>query len=129
MKALIGTLAVLSLAGCTVERTVVQEATTTTTEAPSLVSPPPALPGGDERGYLTYIKTQFGPVGADDQLLLDTGWSVCSQFADGADLYDMEQRVYESSSDYNSAELLSIVVVSSILFLCPEFAYLLDTYV
>ena len=129
MKTLIGTLAVLSLAGCTVERTIVQEPTTTTTEAPSNTSRLPDLQGGDERGYLTYIKTNFGPTGVEDQLLLDTGWAVCSQFADGADLYDMEKRVYENSTSYESAELLSLVVASSIVYLCPEFVYLLESYV
>ena len=128
MRALIGTLAILSLAGCTVERTIVQEPATTT-ESLGQPTSAPTLEGGDERGYLTYVKTNFGPVGVEDQLLLDTGWSVCSQFSDGADLYDMEQRVYDISDSYESAELLSLVVAASILYLCPEFTYLVESYV
>ena len=64
-KIALAALTVAITVGCTVERTVIQEATTTipaeTTPAPTQPPTTPAPAGGDENGYILAVNT-YAPI-------------------------------------------------------------------
>jgi hypothetical protein len=113
------------LTGCTIDRrTVVTETTTTkptqTTAAPETTYDPEFL-------YVDSIRSiHDGPVYSSDQDLLDTGYAVCNGAANGATAEDMINKINASASDQDSYNLLMELTVAALMFLCPQYQYLID---
>lgn len=121
MKILIGAVALVALTGCTIERTIVQEATTTTSPPSTQYTPPTTAPlvGGDEVGFINAIEAEHGDLAGSEQLAIDTGYAVCSQLDAGTSLRDIENMIYQSATDSDSVDFLSYVTAAAVVFLCP----------
>lgn len=65
---------------------------------------------------------------SSDSDLLDMGWAVCDVLDDGYDLNDIiDYFVYESDfSTEEEFEALGIVVGGAVVYLCPEYSYMID---
>lgn len=121
MKLVIGAVAVVALTGCTIERTIVQEATTTTSPPITQYVPPvTTLPvGGDEIGFINSIENTHGDLAGSEQLALDTGYAVCAQLDAGTSPEVIKQAILQSATDADSVEFLSYVTAAAVVFLCP----------
>lgn len=127
----------LALASCTIERTVIQEATTTTpdvtqpatTPAPTRppTTPPPAV---DETGFILSVNANAPiTIGLADSELLNSGWITCDGFASGLTLTDVAIAISESSDgDPEIEEMLQWIAVSAVVYLCPEYGYIMEGY-
>lgn len=118
MKITAGIIALVALTSCTIERTIVQEPTTTTTS----YSAPPTTERSwrvDEEGFLNSIESEYGPLGTTTAMALETGYEVCAHLDSGGSPYELEQMIYDSSTDVDSVEFLSYVTASAVIFLCP----------
>ena len=136
-KIALSALTVALMVGCTVERTIVQEPAPTTIPAettpettPAPTQPPttPAPAGGDEDGFLASLHSQV-PItrGIDDLTLLDTAWAVCTAISGGATLDDIASTIIASASSAESEDMLTWVSVYAVMYLCPEYDYIMDT--
>jgi hypothetical protein len=119
-------LAVGLLTGCTIDRRTVVTETTTTTKAPTPTTTE-ATTYDPEYLYVDSIRSiHNGPVYATDQDLLDTGYAVCNGAANGATAQDMIDGINASASDQDSYDLLMELTVAALMFLCPQYQYLID---
>lgn len=136
MKAFI-VIGALLLAGCTIERTVVQEPTTEppttqpdTTPAPTKpTSPPTTQPQADEQGFIDATHSKV-PVtrGLSDRDLLDSGYATCEGFASGLTLEDVVRIISDSAEgDPDVEDMLQWVAVNAVVYLCPEFSYKMES--
>lgn len=127
----------VTLIGCTVERTVIQEPATTpapdtttvkTTPAPTRPPTTPA-PAADETGFILSVNTN-APItfGIPDSELLSSGWATCDGFADGLNLNDVATAITDSSGgDPEIEDMLSWIAVSAVIYLCPQYSYIMES--
>lgn len=130
MKALAGAFVLVALTGCTIERTIVQEAPTTTSPPTTQYTPPPTSPPlrADEAGFLNAIEAEHGDLAGSEQLALDTGYKVCEHLDAGGSREMLEDMIYQSATDAESLDFLSFVTASAVVFLCPWNLDLFSTY-
>ena len=123
-KIALSALTVALMVGCTVERTIVQEPSPTT--IPAETTPEPAE--SDEDGFLASLHSQV-PItrGIDDLTLLDSAWAVCTAISNGATLDDIASTIIASASDAESEDMLTWVSVYAVMYLCPEYSYIMET--
>lgn len=126
------------LIGCTVERTVIQEPATTpapdtttveTTAAPTQPPTTPAPAGGDEASFIYTVNT-YAPItlGLPDSELLSSGWATCDGFASGLTLGDVAIAISDSSGgDPEIEDMLSWIAVSAVMYLCPQYEYIMES--
>jgi len=117
------------LAGCTIERTVVQEPTTEppTTQADS--APPATQSESDERGFISATHEQ-SPMTAvlPDSDLLDSGYATCEGFASGLTLDDVVVAISNSAEgDAEIEDMLQWIAVNAVVYLCPEFSHKMES--
>ena len=139
-KIVLAALTGVILVSCTIERTVIQEATTTApattqpeiTAAPERQNPtlPPTTPapvGGDETSYLRELHN-MSPItrDIDDYTLTTTGWAVCDGIASGATLNDLADMILASATDESGQDMLTWVTVLAVTHLCPQYSYVMD---
>ena len=123
-KIALSALTVALMVGCTVERTIVQEPAPTTIPAETT----PETTESDEDGFLASLHSQV-PItrGIDDLTLLDTAWAVCTAISGGATLDDIASTIIASASSAESEDMLTWVSVYAVMYLCPEYDYIMDT--
>jgi len=65
---------------------------------------------------------------SSDSDLLDMGWAVCDVLDDGYDINDIiDYFLYESDfSTEEEYEAIGIVIGGAVIYLCPEYAYMID---
>ena len=124
------------LTSCTIERTVIQEATTTApaTTQPEITATPTTLPPTtpapvttDEKLYIRELH-QASPDTRDlpEDELIETGWAVCGAIANGSTLDDLADMIIASASDDRGQKMLQYVTVYAVLYLCPQYDYIMD---
>lgn len=121
-RIVIAAVAVTAITGCTIERTVVEQAATTT-EAPSRSTAPADLPDyyePDESGFLAFIEQESGPILVPAADLFETGYMVCDLAAQGATAQDFSELIWDSVSDEEGYNFLATVTAAALGFLCPE---------
>lgn len=130
MKTLAGALVLVALTGCTIERTIVQEPTTTTSPPTTQYTPPATTPSVvvDEAGFLNSIEAEHGDLAGSERLVLDTGYAVCDHLDAGGTTETLDDMIYRSASDAESLEFLSFVTAAAVVFLCPWNLDIFNTY-
>ena len=105
----------LLLVGCTVERTIVQEAKPTTT------APPTTQAGYDEEEmYIDAIYSIYdGPIYSSDRELLETGYITCDALDAGQTIDELLDVINDAASSADTADLLTSIAASAIAWLCP----------
>lgn len=107
---------VLALTGCTVERTIVEPAATSTTR---VVEQKPQSLGIDEEGFIAFIESETGPLLVPESSVLETGYMVCDTARKGATYQEFEEMIYSSADDYEGRQFLTYITASALAFLCP----------
>lgn len=127
----VGFLLALTLTGCTIERTVVQEPTETTSTSIVEITAAPTQPPKPRTSESEFIDAMHSSspdsklVG--DSMLIDTGRATCEAFESGLTLTDVLITIIDSSDgDESVQELLQWVTVNAIIYLCPKFIYLAE---
>lgn len=112
------------LTGCTIEQPYKLPATV----EPTITSAPaPAQSYADENLFVNAIKAVHnGPVYISDSELLLTGWGVCEAAESGVSATAMMQAVASSATDADTYSLLTEITFAALMFLCPEYEYLVD---
>lgn len=122
------------LSGCTIERTIQPADSMPTLATPGTTQPEMTIPMPQPTSRYT-AEQQFisgiyavhaGPILVEDSLLIETGWTVCQGVSDGATVQDILQTADESATDANTYNLLIELSVAALVFLCPEYQYILD---
>ena len=119
------------LAGCTIERTVeMPETVAPATQPPATATPqtvPPASSYADEDLFVEAIHTVHqGPVYVSDRELIETGWIVCDAAASGVTAQEMVAMAENAATDDDTFMLLMEVTMGALMFLCPEYEYIID---
>jgi hypothetical protein len=127
MKTAIIIVGALALTGCTVERTIVQEATTVPAETTPITTPPKQYGGQGQRedtfiGFL--VSTYDMPPILTDQAL-ETGYGICDMADSGATATDFVALLVASGG--TESEFIAGVIVGALTFLCPEHQFILDS--
>jgi len=129
--AIISTIAILALTGCTIERTVVQEptttteATTTTTEAPVYEIPATA---SSEDDFISLIIQVYGPLPVSRAEVIATGWMTCDGLDSGVTQAEVEQIILSSADSEDSILFLTSIFGSAVLHLCPQYSWMIEGY-
>ena len=107
----------------------------TTTPAPrptSTWTPDPEPVYSDEYLYLDAVNEYGNSIirSASDSDLLDMGWSVCDVLDMGYDINDIADEFIYNSTLSTEAEFaaLGTIVGGAVLYLCPEYAYMIDEF-
>lgn len=125
MKPLAGIIALLALTGCTIERTVVEQAPTTTESAVASTTKPPAtqppieVQRADEAGFIAWIRSEVEDTYGLEDTMLETGYMVCDLAENGATMSDLAKVVIDSATDAEGAFFLNTLTASALAFLCP----------
>lgn len=127
MKTAIATITTVALlTGCTIDRrTVVTETTSPpTTETPATNSQSYT----DEDKFIAGVdELHIGPIYSTDRELIETGRGVCDAAYNGVTAQEMSDTAWQASEgDESIYDLLVAITVSAIMFLCPEYTYILE---
>lgn len=120
MKKALTVTGLLLLTGCTVERTIVVEPTTTHTPTTQVAS------YDSETVFLDFIREQFGDITGLEIEILKAGWRTCENADYGWTAQDFSDDIASVASNDESMRLLAAVVAGALNFLCPQHRYLLD---
>lgn len=127
MKPVAGIIAFFALTGCTIERTIVEQAPTTTqtatTIAPTTQSPATQPPiqtrRADEEGFIAWIRSEVEGTYGLESTMLETGYMVCDLAENGTTMEELAAVVVQSATDAEGEFFLNTVVASALVFLCP----------
>lgn len=128
-----GLAAAVLLAGCTIERTVIEQPTTTsaapttTTEAPRSGYRIPETASAEDE-FIAIIVQVYGPLPVSRYEVIETGWITCDGLDAGVTQTEVEQMILESATTEDSVLFLTAVFGAAVLYLCPEYAWMLDKY-
>lgn len=126
-----GVIAAIALTGCTIERTVIEQPTTTS-EAPAPTTAPPVyrIPetASAEDDFIEVIIEVYGPLPASRAEVIETGWITCEGLDAGVTQSQVEQMILEAATTEDSVLFLATVFGAAIIHLCPEYAWMLDKY-
>lgn len=132
MKLTIGVLGIIALTGCTIERTVVQEATTTTvatvTSSPSPTYQRPITGTTVENRFIKAVYDLYGPLYGAEPDAIETGYGVCEALDNGMSASGLETAIMESATDQDGVDLLSAITVAAIAHFCPWYSGIFDIY-
>lgn len=100
--------------------------TPTNTWTPEPPAPNPVYV--DEQSYLDTVNGTYNEyvLGTSDSELLDYGYGICDYLDSGYDLYDIIDLVVENTTDPEEAEAWGAITAGAMLYLCPEYDYMLD---
>lgn len=124
-------IAVSALTGCTIDRrTMAPETSVATTAPPAPLQTTTEAPRPIYDPEMTYVDAirsiHDGEIYVTDQDLIDTGWAVCNGARNGATMQDMSDNIAATATDEDSYNLLTELTVAALMFLCPQYQYLLD---
>lgn len=130
--AAIGLATAVTLTGCTIERTVIEQPTTTsaaptTTEAPRSGYRIPETASAEDE-FIAIIVQVYGPLPVSRAEVIETGWITCQGLDAGVTQSQVEQMILDSASTEDSVLFLTAVFGAAVLYLCPEYAWMLDKY-
>lgn len=96
-------------------------------------TPEPEVPSyTDEDEFLFAVNDMDNSVIAytSDSDLLDMGWAVCQVLDDGFTLEDIvNEFIYNSDlSTEEEFEAVGIIMGGAVIYLCPEYAYMIDQF-
>jgi len=116
---IIGIAVALTMTGCTIERTVVQEQTTTTQS--DYYAP-------DEDAFIESVVAVSGPLLVPRSDVLESGWITCDGIDLGASRSDIEDIILSSASSEAGVTFLTAIFASAVLYLCPEYSFMIEGY-
>lgn len=126
-----GVIAAITLTGCTIERTVIEQPTTTS-EAPAPTTAPPVyrIPetASAEDAFIDVIIEVYGPLPVPRSEVIATGWITCEGLDAGVTQTEVENMILEAADTEDSVMFLGTIFGAAILHLCPEYAWMLDKY-
>lgn len=128
---LLGAAAAVIMSGCTIERTVVQEPEpTTTTEAPTPTTekPEPAYELDTEDMFIDVILQAYGPLPVSREEVIKSGWMICDGLDSGISQAEVEQIIIDSAGSDDSLLFLASIFASAVIWLCPQHAWMMDSY-
>jgi hypothetical protein len=106
-----------------------------TTPAPTPTStwtPEPEPVYSDEELFLDAVNEYGNDIifSTSDADLLELGWSVCGVLDQGYDINDIVDELLYNSSLSTEEEFAAVgtIVGGAVLYLCPEYAYMIDEY-
>lgn len=118
-KLILTTLAVVSLAACGKET--VREVLVTTPEPAPSVLPAPNYNKFDQYLEFLYSEAAQSRSWTEDQLL-ELGTTVCQVFEQGGTVDRLIEIFNENSTGKYDDDLYAAVIAGSVLYLCPEYA-------
>ena len=126
---IIGLAAATAMTGCTIERTVVQTPETTTTQT---ATPPEEyrLPAtaSVEDDFINSVIAVSGPLLVPQSEVLETGWATCEGIDSGITEQEIKQVILDSSRTEDDVVFLTSIFGSAVLYLCPEYSWMIDGY-
>lgn len=124
-KAFISMAAILAVTGCTIERTIVEQAPTTTevatTTQPPVTQPPVTSPvrRANETGFIASIEMEVGSMSGMESEAIEVGYTICNLAENGTTLEELAMIALESATDADGLFFLNTVTASALAFLCP----------
>lgn len=112
--------AILAVTGCTIERTIVEQAPTTT-EVATTTQPPVTSPvrRANETGFIASIEMEVGSMSGMESEAIEVGYTICNLAENGTTLEELAMIALESATDADGLFFLNTVTASALAFLCP----------